>query len=313
MTKMQLIDEMIQLENQISLNNRKLYELARANQDLQEKDKVSSLVLDYSSDPIFAFSADGTYLYVNQAFAEGVQLDRDQIVNKKIWDVFSQQEADARFTAVKWVFEHCESRIIEVRVPRSDGDRYYLTTIKPVLDEESIAHTVICISKDITDRKHMEEQLLTLSTKDVLTDLYNRNFFEIELDRIQISRMFPVSIVIADMDNLKGINDRYGHARGDEALRMTAECFRQSFRAEDIIARIGGDEFGVILPFTEQVPALESVSRLKANIEKYKDLIVGLSIGIATSGMDEQLQDIYKKADDLMYKEKMHHRVSARF
>jgi diguanylate cyclase (GGDEF)-like protein/PAS domain S-box-containing protein len=313
MTKMQLMDEIVHLENEITNSSQKISNLLQTNENLLEKNKISSMVLDYSRDPIFAFSEDGTYLYVNQEFANGVLRNSDQIINKKIWDVFSKQEADIRFSAVKWVFEHGEIKVIEVCVPRPDGDRFYITTIKPVMDDEKNVHTVICISKEITERKHMEEQLLTLSTKDILTDLYNRNFFEIELDRIQISRMFPVSIVIADMDNLKGINDRYGHTRGDEALRVTADCLRQSFRAEDIIARIGGDEFGVLLPFTENAPALESVDRLKVNIEKHRELIVGLSIGIATSGMEGQLQDIYKKADDLMYKEKMHHRVSARF
>lgn len=267
-------------------------------------------LLDYSSDPIFAFSADGTYQYVNQAFADGVNLSTDQIIYKKIWDVFSQDEADKRFAAVKWVFEHAEIKVLEVRVPRSEGDHFYLTTVKPVINEQGEVHTVICISKDITERKFLEEQLLTLSSKDLLTGLYNRNFFEVEMDRIQISRMFPVSIVVADMDNLKGINDRYGHAKGDEVLRRVADCIRQSFRAEDISARIGGDEFGIILPFTEHEPAMESVRRLKANLENQNDIMLRLSIGIATTGMEEQLLDVYKRADDQMYQEKMSRRIS---
>ncbi len=268
------------------------------------------LVLDYSSDPIFAFSQNGTYLYVNEAFAEGVCLPVDQIINRSIWDVFPKVEADKRFAVVKWVFESGETKVLEVRVPRPDNDRYYLTTVKPGKDTYGRVHTVICISKEITERKRMEEELLELSTRDMLTGLYNRNFFGVELERLQVSRMFPVSIVVADMDNLKAVNDRYGHVKGDELLKVVAEIFRQSFRAEDVIARLGGDEFGVLLPSTAEDPAMDAVERLRISINCQQNPLLAISIGMATSRMEEELVGVYKRADDCMYKEKMSHRMA---
>lgn len=137
-------------------------ELAHELQALQLIEKEYRLLLDESSDPIFAFYPDGRYRYVNQAFANGVGFERINIVGKKIWDVFSRDEADKRFAVVKWVFENGKTRIIEVRVPRPDGDRFYVTTVKPILSDDGTAASVICISKDITERKRAEEERLQL-------------------------------------------------------------------------------------------------------------------------------------------------------
>ena len=116
-------------------------------------------LLNESSDPIFSFFPDGRYRHVNKAFADGVGRKQEEIIGKKIWDIFPQDEADKRFAVVKWVFENAQTRVIEVRVPRPDGDRYYITTVKPSLDEQGRVVTALCISKEITDRKKAEDQL----------------------------------------------------------------------------------------------------------------------------------------------------------
>lgn len=292
-----------------SLSKKALIEEIIKLKDSEEKYRT---LLDCSSDPIFCFKPDGTYIYVNEAFAAGVGMRVDQINGRQISDVFPPDEAQKRFDTVRWVVEHQETRVIEARVPRPDGDRTYLTTVRPVFAEDGSVRMVICISKDITERKQMEEQLRNLSTRDVLTGLYNRNFFEVEMHRLQISRMFPVSIIVADMDNLKGVNDRFGHIKGDEILRKVADCFKESFRAEEIIARIGGDEFGVLLPNTDSGPAAEAVTRLRQKIAECGSDLVSLSIGVATNQVEEELGNVMKRADDLMYREKMSKRIAFR-
>jgi len=109
-------------------------------------------LLDDSSDPIFSFYPDGTYRYVNRAFAVGVEMPVDQIIGHRIWDVFSPDEADKRFAVVKKVFAEGVTVEIEVRVPVSTGDQYYLTTAKPVFDPDGGVESVICTSKNITSR-----------------------------------------------------------------------------------------------------------------------------------------------------------------
>ena len=140
--------------------SRNITERKKVEEALRESEEKHRILLDESSDPIFTFNPDGQYRYVNKAFADGVGRKLEEIIGKKIWDVFSKDEADKRFAAVKWVFENAEEKVLEVRVPRPDGDHWYITTVKPILNEIGNVITVICISKDITVRKQAEESLL---------------------------------------------------------------------------------------------------------------------------------------------------------
>ena len=285
-----------------------LEETISANQQtintLREREETYRILLDESSDPIFSFIPDGTYRYVNLAFADGVGRKLEEIINYKIWDVFSQDEADKRYTVVHWVFANGESRVIEVRVPRPDGDRYYITTVKPIKNEQDEVLSVICISKEITERKLMEEELRRLSTYDLLTDLYNRNFFETEIQRVRTNGSFPVSIVMVDVDNLKTINDTLGHAEGDEMIRRTARVLRDSFRSEDIIARFGGDEFIVLLRGIGEPLLGDIIQRLYLNVEKENIPDFSLSVGYASGNENCELNEVIRQADNNMYADK---------
>ncbi len=128
-------------------------------QRLRNSEKHYRLLMDESIDPIFSFYADGTYRYVNYAFAKGVGKTADQIIGKKIWDVFEKGEADKRFTIVKRVFTQGTIEEIEVRVPLPSGDTFYLTTVKPIFNDDGDVETVICTSKNITKRKMAEIEL----------------------------------------------------------------------------------------------------------------------------------------------------------
>ncbi len=115
--------------------------------------------MDESLDPTFSFYADGTYRYVNNAFAKGVGKTSDEIIGHKIWDVFEKDEADKRFAMVKKVFTEGKPEEIEVRMPQSAGGTFYLTTVKPILNDLGEVETVICTSKNITKRKLAEDSL----------------------------------------------------------------------------------------------------------------------------------------------------------
>lgn len=303
--------------------------------DLKRSEKKYRILLDESSDPIFMFNSDGQYLYVNRAFADGVNRKLDEIINRRIWDVFSKDEADKRFAVVKWVFENRETRIIEVRVPRTDGDRYYITTVKPVLDAEGRVTSVICISKEITERKRVEEELRQANEqlsahlaeieslqetlreqaiRDPLTGLYNLRFLTESMKReiAQATRdRVPLSVVLMDIDNFKIFNDTYGHKAGDEVLQALGKILSSKTRAGDIACRYGGEEFMVIMPSAHPQEAFrraEQWRKIFAStpiINKGQALSATLSAGVAAFPDHGSTGDeIWHAADSALYQAK---------
>lgn len=172
----------------------------------------------------------------------------------------------------------------------------------------STDNEIIVFARDITRRKVYEEQLKHLSSHDVLTGLYNRTFYESELGRLATGRRYPVSIIIIDLDGLKYTNDSYGHAVGDKMICKAADILRSAFRADDLVARTGGDEFTVLLPESGVETLQASVDRIESILNaanKVEDgLFVKFSLGTAMAATKEDLLGAVKLADMKMYQNK---------
>lgn len=119
--------------------------------------EVLSMVLDESTDPIFNILEDGTYRYVNQAFSGAFGKSPGAVIGKRIWDIFPLAEAEARMAIVRKAFATGETSVFDVKVPDPAGDRHFITSLKPIRDREGRVSSVVCISKDITARKRLEE------------------------------------------------------------------------------------------------------------------------------------------------------------
>jgi diguanylate cyclase (GGDEF)-like protein len=161
--------------------------------------------------------------------------------------------------------------------------------------------------QEIAQRKDIEGQLRHLGTHDILTGTHNRVFFEQEMARLEGSQEFPVSVIIADLDDMKKTNDTLGHNGGDELLKRATVAFRSAFREEDMLARIGGDEFAVLLPRTDSATAEHTFERVRAKLAEhnamYPDLPIQLSLGTATAEKSD-LAQAFKTADQRMYADK---------
>lgn len=169
------------------------------------------------------------------------------------------------------------------------------------------------VQRELSERREIEGRLLYQSTHDSLTNLHNRMYFEDELQKLEWGHSRPVSLIMLDMDEMKNINDNYGHATGDEYLRRTSDILRRVFRSEDVVARLGGDEFAVILHPADAEDVLVVVNRLRAAITTHGGGLpagpLHMSIGFATAQPGVSVVETLKLADHAMYEEKIRKRA----
>ncbi|MFW6001221.1 MAG: diguanylate cyclase domain-containing protein [Halanaerobium sp.] len=200
----------------------------------------------------------------------------------------------------------------EYRMKTKEGQPRWIKILGKVIKKNVNGEAVraVGVHIDIDKQKRQEEKIKFLSFHDELTGLYNRRYFEAEMNRLSNSRKYPVSIIIGDLDELKIVNDNYGHLRGDYYIEKAADVFKKVFREEDIIARVGGDEFAVLLPKTDEDTAKKICKRIIKEYEmlnEREDLAVPMSISLGIAALEdesENLIDCYKKADKNMYKNK---------
>jgi diguanylate cyclase (GGDEF)-like protein len=161
---------------------------------------------------------------------------------------------------------------------------------------------------DTTARKKAEAYLEYLGQHDVLTKLYNRSFYVDELNRLERKGPYPVTIIVADLNGLKVANDQWGHAAGDALLRRAGEVLSEAVLKPNHAARIGGDEFAILMPAADEREGelmMANINRLiDINNQFYTGLTLGLSMGAATSRPDDRLESVVKRADMRMFQSK---------
>lgn len=209
-------------------------------------------------------------------------------------------------------------RSLIYRYMHADGRYLWLESHGSLLFDanEIITGAVIC-TRDITQRREAEEKLKYLSLHDPVTGLYNRVYFEQEMRRLGDGRHNPVGIIISDVDGLKLVNDTLGHGSGDKMLVAVAGVINNTFRKSDMIARIGGDEFAILLPKSDEKVVARAVQRIRDAIEKYNidnpEIPLSVSIGYSVGNkIPVNMDELFKEADNNMYREKLYHSQSTR-
>jgi diguanylate cyclase (GGDEF)-like protein len=188
---------------------------------------------------------------------------------------------------------------------KNNEEKYVEFRIKPLKNGYLMANII-----DVTENKKRQKKIEYLSFHDELTGLYNRHYLQEELKKLNKSRKYPVSIIIGDLDNLKAINDNLGHLAGDKYIKKAANIIKSLLRNEDIIARVGGDEFVIILPNTTKKTASSITKRIREKFElenKKSDKSIKFDISLGISIAKNQKNDLincYHLADQNMYKNK---------
>lgn len=196
---------------------------------------------------------------------------------------------------------------------RHDKRIGWLETHSTKIDYEGSA-AILVLMRDITELKQEQALKEFLSWHDALTNVYNRRYFEKLMSENALS---APSIIVADLDGLKLINDTLGHSSGDNLLKVTASILHQCTPSNAVAARIGGDEFVIITPDSTLRTTEELVRRIRELQDEYNskhpELPLSLSMGYGIAeGESANLYEIYKAADNLMYRQKLFHQKSSR-
>lgn len=258
---------------------------------------------------------DERLVYANRKLAELFGYSREEILAvPSVLHLIAKSHRDTVSEAIQQRLRGEISAIeYTVRGIRKDGKLIHLD-VRSVRAEHDGRPAVIGTMVDITERKQFEDALRTLALIDELTGLYNRRGF-ISLAERQLSlarrKKQPLILIAADVDDLKGINDRFGHAVGDEALVAAAGILRQTYREADILARLGGDEFTVfpIEASADSAPLL--IERLDANLRRFNEsgertyhLSMSTGVALLEGELSKDLQQLLSEADTQLYERK---------
>ena len=186
-----------------------------------------------------------------------------------------------------------------------------LWSANKIVDSEGCETGLIIIGYDYTDKKKMEHKLKYVATHDALTNLYNRAFFEDQLSLMFQERDLGVGIIVLDIDGLKYVNDTLGHNEGDKLIKNFAKILNKSFRPSDVVSRIGGDEFCVLIRNIDDDGIKKILDRLVLNIEdfntnkKKNNYPLNVSFGYAMRDNGKSPLHVFKKADDMLFNKKL--------
>ncbi|WP_373485838.1 HD domain-containing phosphohydrolase [Acetobacterium malicum] len=306
----QLEEANIQLEAKMNelitmeASAREQYNLLRASQaQLQHSEEKNRSIVQALPDIVFTFNEDGRYLDC-QASDETYQADlKSRYLGKYLSEVFPADIAAEALSKISTAIATKQLQTFEYE--RLINGQRQIFEMRLVRNNR---HEVIGITRNITAAKLSRERIEYLSYHDQLTGLYNRHFFEDELLRLDQPSNLPLCLMMADVNGLKLINDTFGHLIGDQLLSRVAVVLQEACGQQGTIARMGGDEFVIMVPHFNVTQTLLLVERIQNLSGREKvgsiDLSISLGWGIKTAA-HEDVQEVLKRAETKMYKQKL--------
>ena len=263
--------------------------------------------------PIFITDDIGRFTWVNKVAEHLLGKKLEELVGHNIRETDFIKRFPENLEILKGIVRDKKSRSVEI----SFGDKGYLFLFSPLVSSEGKVTKIIFLGKDITERKKWEEKIRYMSHHDFLTELYNRTYFEEWYKEFSFADNYPVGIILSDLNNLKLINDAFGHETGDTILKAFSCILKNTLgEGKGMVARIGGDEFVVIIPKTNENKISRLANKLKYETKRSelpeKGIQISVAVGYAVQNSPEENMDsVFRRADERMYKDKLSGGMSA--
>lgn len=275
------------------------------------QDKLSA-VLTSIGDGVITVDKDGKIDFINP-MAQQILDIKGSLIGQNFDQQFSFFSAMTKQPVDSPVASSLKNRKVQslqqqITMVTKEGKTLEVETTASPLINQKVIEGVVLVFRDVTSRLAKEREIEYLSYHDGLTGLYNRRFFEEEIRRLDMPRNLPITLVMADVNGLKVINDGFGHPVGDQLIQSAATAIKNSCRNDEIIARMGGDEFAILLPGVSETEAKKVVERMQKQASE--TVIMGLPVSIAfgyatKTEPHESILKVLQYAEDRMYQLKM--------
>jgi diguanylate cyclase (GGDEF)-like protein/PAS domain S-box-containing protein len=291
-------------------------ELEQQSEELQNNANFLSEVINHAGGPIFVQDSQSRVILANDSFCTLFELPRDEVIGKTFAENLPANERATFLEIDRQVLADGVKNVCEEALTLNETTSKTIILTKTRYTDESGDHFLIGVISDITKRKMLELRLNQKATTDYLTGVNSRGHF-MDLAELELNRALryesALSLFMMDIDFFKQINDTYGHKVGDNVLKKLAEVCHATLRKTDIIGRVGGEEFAVLLPETSKDNAKKVAKHLRVAIEKLLvpleddifpiDFTVSIGLTSLTPKVNK-LEALLNLADKALYKAK---------
>ncbi len=307
----EIADELLLIptdKKMIQMRVQSLLHLKRYSLESEQRNQLFQFI-DRSVPSGICILQEGDIVYYNQALCDLFKKTGRELLNTPFLDyIHLPHRAKIQKTLAEFKNKDISQKKYELQVCDESEERWVDVRFSRITYNG--VPCLIASVLDITERVRYEKDLQYFSLHDQLTGLYNRFYFVEEMKRLERGRDFPITIIVVDINGLKFINDSMGHQKGDELIQACARVLSDSLRDEDILARIGGDEFAVLLPETDEVSGKKVIERMLSNIEKHNhecpEIPLSVAVGITTANKPgASLEKTLDSADENMYLHKI--------
>lgn len=287
-------------------------EKQEANDQLEREKEFLNTVLITIGDGIVVTDQTGSIKMLNMAAVQMIGIDEEKLIGTtgSQFMKFLDYETQTKLEGLISLAIRSKKKVEREESYLSIGERKILVeeSASPIMDQQKNLTGIVYVFRNITDSKIRKQEIEFLSYHDQLTELFNRRYFEEKCTTVLEKKNLPISLIIADLNALKLTNDAFGHLRGDQMITSFSDVLKSSFSKQDIVARIGGDEFAMLLPNTKQEQAEEMIQVVREKLKgvAVEQVPVTAAFGHASiHNLNESFANIFRLADENMYSQKL--------